>query len=317
VSLINQVLKDLEQRHASEMAASTDNLDGLAMAAPMISGNERRQTWLLPIIIFIVAAVTAVVVWWWQERGSTIRLIESEKATQTKVVTRIAAADKQASETEKHKAPAKVNVPDEANHQQKHVSQPPAKSVQVKAHKTRKRQPHPQVAKVKTEPHVNKQMLPMRRDQRAELAYQSAYDQIQSEHITRAEELLRQALAADPMHVRARELLAGLLIKQGRWVENASLMQQAVQLYPRNPLFVKLYARTLMQMGRDGQAIQLLHNHAPAVAQDPDYYALLAALYQRQQQHQAAVKILATDSGDQATKWNLVGGPGYLAGSTG
>jgi MSHA biogenesis protein MshN len=83
-------------------------------------------------------------------------------------------------------------------------------------------------------------------------------------------------------------LLAGVLIKQGRWIETADLMQQGVQVVPANAVFIKLYARTLMQLNRDPQAIKLLRDHAPPLAQDPDYYALLAALYQRQQDHLAA-----------------------------
>ena len=80
----------------------------------------------------------------------------------------------------------------------------------------------------------------------------------------------------------------GLLIKQGRWVETAELMQQGVQANPANRAFIELYARTLMQLNRDQQAITLLRTHAPAVATDPEYFALLAALYQRQQDHLAA-----------------------------
>ena len=103
-----------------------------------------------------------------------------------------------------------------------------------------------------------------------------------------AEQQLRRALVNEPSHVRARELLAGLMIKQGRWVETAEVMQAGVKVLPDNVVFIKRYARTLMQLTRDQQAIKLLRTHAPPIAQDPDYYALLAALYQRQQNHRAA-----------------------------
>jgi len=131
-------------------------------------------------------------------------------------------------------------------------------------------------------------MVPLRSDQRAELAYQSAYDLVQQHNVRRAEQQLRQALAFEPRHLRARELLAGVMIKQGRWVETAELLQQGVQLIPAHTIFIKLYARALMQLNRDQQAIALLREHAPAVASDPEHHALLAALYQRKQDHLAA-----------------------------
>lgn len=45
-----------------------------------------------------------------------------------------------------------------------------------------------------------------------------------------------------------------------------------------------------MQLQRDRQAIKLLQVHAPAVGQDPDDFALLAALYQRQQDYRDAAR---------------------------
>ena len=148
--------------------------------------------------------------------------------------------------------------------------------------------PHDLVAEQEPAGGMEKQMVPLRREQKAELAYQAGYDQLQLHNTHRAEQELRQALAIDASHMRARELLAGLLIRQGRWIETGDLMQQGVQVLPDNTVFTKLYARTLMQLNRDQQAIKVLRKHAPPIAQDPEYYALLAALYQRQQDHLAA-----------------------------
>lgn len=133
-----------------------------------------------------------------------------------------------------------------------------------------------------------KQRVPLRSEEKAEMAYQAAYAQVQQHNVREAEKELRRALTLEPRHVRARELLAGLLIKQGRWVETSELLQQGVQLVPAHAVFIKLYARSLMQLERDPQAIAVLREHAPPLAQDPDYHALLAALYQRSQNHPAA-----------------------------
>jgi MSHA biogenesis protein MshN len=134
-------------------------------------------------------------------------------------------------------------------------------------------------------------MVPLRSEEKAELAYQTGYDEIAQHNDRRAEQQFRQALALEPGHTRAREMLAGVLIKQGRWVETAELLQQGVQATPTHVVFIKLYARALMQLNRDQQAITLLREHAPPIAQDLEHHALLAALYQRQQNHLAAANI--------------------------
>ena len=58
-----------------------------------------------------------------------------------------------------------------------------------------------------------------------------------------------------------------------------------------NCVLLKLYARALLQLNRDQQAITLLREHAPPVAQDPEYHALLAALYQRAGRYDDAIAL--------------------------
>ncbi|MBI1423970.1 MAG: tetratricopeptide repeat protein [Gammaproteobacteria bacterium] len=286
MSLINQVLKDLEQRHANEMAEATHNLEGLALASPTIpAGTQRGKWWILWVVLLAGASVSAA--WWWQQTSARKNPAIAQTTNTTPVMqsAALAAATKPSPVPASEPAEPAVSVAEKTEHAAppKHVTA--AKSeVQHRAVKDVK------VAVTRTEKEggVEKQMLPLRREQRAEVAYQEGYDRLALHKVTQAEQSLRQALVIAPDHVRARELLAGLLIQQGRWVETAELMKQGVQLLPANLVFVKLYARTLMQLNRDQQAITLLQQHAPGIAQDPDYYALLAALYQRQQNHLAA-----------------------------
>lgn len=289
MSLINQVLKDLEQRHASEMAEATHNLDGLALASPMMQPPRARKTWFIASLFSLLAVAGAVALWWWQQQPSLSQTSVANTAT-TSLSTQ--AADSAAAPV----VTAKTNTVSVATG--KPVA---AKPVTAQAEKIQ-HQSSPDVVKVVSKTplaspaddeapinNIEKQMVPLRSDQKAELAYQAAYDQLQQHNARRAEQQLRQVLALEPRHTRARELLAGILIKQGRWIETAELLQQGVQVLPQHAVFIKLYARALMQLNRDQQAITLLREHAPPIAQDPEHYALLAALYQRQQDHSAAV----------------------------
>ena len=288
MSLINQVLKDLEQRHASEMAVATDNLDGLALAPPLVPSPAKQKVWWLAFLAALVIAAVAGAFWWWQQHQTQRQAVVVPPAKpmttqiQEKPVTAVPAATVQSPPAPHRVATVSPSKP--LTRQAHHTVRPPTVVTHPRVHK----QLHIEKIKQADAGAMEKQMVPLRKEQKAEIAYQAAYDQIQLHNTRRAEQQLRQALAMDPRHARARELLAGLLIKQGRWVETAELMQQGVQVLPANLVFLKLYARTLMQMNRDHQAIELLRSHAPTVAQDPDYFALLAALYQRQQNHLAA-----------------------------
>ena len=292
MSLINQVLKDLEQRHASEMADATNNLDGLALASPVIPKATTHKVWLLSLVgvLLIGAAVSA---WWWQRNQTQQGLQPAVAGVPTPTPVQTPTPAKVAMVT-----PVTPVQTQPADQQSMHASKPtvtrtkqsasPEHRSKVVHAKKMSKVPHELVAEQEPAGGMEKQMVPLRREQKAELAYQAGYDQLQLHNTRRAEQELRQALTIDASHVRARELLAGLLIRQGRWIETADLMQQGVQVLPDNTVFTKLYARTLMQLNRDQQAIKVLGKHAPPIAQDPDYYALLAALYQRQQDHLAA-----------------------------
>jgi len=136
----------------------------------------------------------------------------------------------------------------------------------------------------------NKNVIPLRSEQRAELSYQLAYDQLKVQNMRKAERSLRQSLAFEPGHIKSRELLSGVFIKQGRWIEASELLRNGIKLSPGHRTFSKLYARALMKLKQDKLAIEVLQKYAPGIKNDPDYYAILAALYQRQKNHASAVQ---------------------------
>jgi MSHA biogenesis protein MshN len=290
VSLINQVLKDLEQRHASEMADATHNLDGLALASPVRKKSTSHSS-LLFSVIGLVVVVSSLAVWWWQYRVSVPTGGQTDTISAPAVVQPLTSPVPMMTHTTSTPKPAAPVVAQSPRHPTPEpaaapalVSEKPPKVARVHSSKVT----HAPVEVKEQTQGMEKQRVPMSSEQKAELAYQEGYDQLSQHNVRRAEQVLQKALVIDPGHGRARELLAGIMIKQGRWIETADLMQQGVQISPGNMVFVKLYARTLMQLNRDKQAIKLMREHAPPLAQDPDFYALLAALYQRQQDHLAA-----------------------------
>lgn len=127
--------------------------------------------------------------------------------------------------------------------------------------------------------------------ERAEIAYAGASKLLQAGSAYKAEQELRNALALDARHIKARELLAGLLFRNGQLAEAGRLLEQGRVLHPTQTSFALLLARILMDQGREDEAIAVLESLRPSPRTHSDYYALLAALYQRTGKHSRAITV--------------------------
>ena len=283
MSLINQVLKDLEQRHAEQLVEATHSLDGLAFT-PQAANRPARRRWIVPGLLILIAVGAALAYWFWSQHVNTRSFadITSQPVVQPAPETMQA----QSSGIDENKSTA-VAAPVSAQHTETRVAAvKPVETAQVRAVQAAAK---PAAIPEENNTPLAKQMVPLRPEQKAELSYQSGYQYLQQHQHRRAEQDLREALRIEAGHNKARELLTGLLIKQGRWIEASEILQRGIQISPHHRAFVTLQARTLMQLERDRQAIALLRDYAPPMHDDPEHYALLAALYQRQADHVSAV----------------------------
>jgi len=73
MSLINQVLKDLEKRHANADAGA------LARAVRPLPDERSRRTLWIGLTIMVIAAVTVSGAWWWTKRADAFALFVSDK----------------------------------------------------------------------------------------------------------------------------------------------------------------------------------------------------------------------------------------------
>ena len=138
---------------------------------------------------------------------------------------------------------------------------------------------------------IEKQRRPLTEKQLAEQAFHKGYAALRKGQVQTGERFFRKALSSSPEHIRSREMLAGIYIKAGRYVEAAQLLKQGVAVNPDHSMFRKLYARVLLEQEGLDQAVAVLERSLPQISQDLDYYALLAALYQRQGRHENAVAL--------------------------
>jgi MSHA biogenesis protein MshN len=73
MSLINQVLKDLEKRHANVDAGA------LGRAVRPLPDERSRRTLCIGLTIMVIAAVTVSGAWWWTKRADAFALFASNK----------------------------------------------------------------------------------------------------------------------------------------------------------------------------------------------------------------------------------------------
>jgi MSHA biogenesis protein MshN len=329
VSLLNQVLQDLQDRQAPDANAAQATLRDVRI--PVRGTRAARRPWVLWTAIVILAGVSGNLLW---QRG--------QEVTATPVITHDAAAPTHSvppasPAADSHPAQQQVVSPSEATTA---TSQPthtiptataPVATVASVDH-TRATSPNVQptpaphmqtpapaslapqssatadtdaaaataaptvvtkntakaitssVNKPTAAPHnssVEKTARPLSAEQQAELAYQDALRLLQSGRPSAAEPRLRTALDSYPAHRGARTTLAGLLINAGRLPEATTVLAAGLALAPTYAPFAKLYARLRIDQGELRDARAVLERAAPPVQDDPEYHALLAALYQR------------------------------------
>lgn len=96
-----------------------------------------------------------------------------------------------------------------------------------------------------------------------------------------ARDRLADALDLAPDQVASRRALAGLMIKAGELDAAAAVLDEGLHRAPQDPTLIALRARIEVMQGHNRTARTLLESHPPAMSDDPSYYALLAAVYQR------------------------------------
>jgi len=276
MSLINQMLKDLEKRRSRDLETSESLSHNITWeTAP----NQKTFNWLTFSIILTLFALLAVIAYLLWER--TIKN-EAQVVAET---TRVATVKK-----------IKVNK-----------AQVPAKKIKAKIEKQVKKETvlannyddavdvdeviNIQQVDNSKPTKLKKKHRPLNSKQLAEIAYQKGYQFLQQGRMRQGQEYLREALSLYIPHIKAREMLAGIYIKSGRFINAAELLSEGVKVVPEYSLFAKLYARVLLEQNNPGLAIKILENGSAAIGVEPDYHALLAATYQRVKNHKKAVEI--------------------------
>ena len=277
MSLINQMLKDLEKRRSRDLETSPSLNENITWES---GPNKKSFNWLSFLIVctlFLLLVVIGYLIWDRTLQKTTM----SEVAKKTEIV------QSQNKFTPENKL--KI-IPVKKQPIRKKIKTVIAESNLQKSIDTTD---SVDVDEIDDAPEIKLRKIhrPLNSKQLAEIAYKKGFEFLQQGRMHQGKESLRKALSLYLPHIKAREMLAGLFIKSGRLINAAELLSEGVKLVPEYSLFAQLYARVLLEQKNPQLALKILEQGTARINIDPDYFALLAATYQRVKNHEKAVAI--------------------------
>lgn len=96
----------------------------------------------------------------------------------------------------------------------------------------------------------------------------------------RAIELLSGYLTENPESIEVRENLAAIYLSHREFALGQELLDEGLLLVPYNLRLTTMKARFLVEQGKYQPALTLLKDYHPDINQAPDFYALVAAIYE-------------------------------------
>lgn len=298
MSLVNQMLKDLEARRAQ--LPQGDSLRGLHAAPATI---PRAGRW--PLLLLLAGAGGGAFGWWLSQPGDPALSLPIPMAMAESDARDAAAAVPAAPASDTHAAAAApaTDMPTPTDIPAADI--PPAAAITLAALETpaQAAPPRPALEPTPAEPTpvikpaprrppatalartedtgerpgvMHKTARPLDPQQRAARHYTEALQSLRGGATADAETALRAALEIQPGHGESAQTLATLLVQQGRHGEAEAVLDQALKIDAQQPALRALQARLLAESGRDTEAVALLQGTT-----DPEALALLGALQQR------------------------------------
>lgn len=302
MSLINDMLRDLEARRATEQRVPAGLLHATGHAAPARSP-RRLLLIALTLTLLLLAAAVAWLAW---QRYSTpapavavapaIAPVPALPPTSTPAPDPV--ADGSAPAVTETPAPAAVEPPPMAAPAPEvapvasvaAATPPPEAAPPVVIRPAAEPVPRPAARPASAPVAVEKTVRPPTPQLQAETEYQRGVNALRGGNQAAAETALRTALRLDGEHLLARETLAAVLLGAGRLIEADEVLEQGRRQFARNPTLALLLARLRVEQGQTGAAVTILEQTLHAATARADYLAFLAALYQRELRYEESIE---------------------------
>ncbi len=128
----------------------------------------------------------------------------------------------------------------------------------------------------------------------AEAAYRQGMQAVRRGEAQAALPALRKAIEFDPAMSQARQALLSVLVSQRQWPEAQQVARQGLELDARQTGWAVILARLQFEQGDAAAAVTTLENYAVHAGADADYQSLFAYLLQEQQRPAEAAQRFQT-----------------------
>lgn len=290
MSLINEMLRDLEARGGREPDASV-------RSAPK-SRTPRRSVWPLFAIGALALALGIAAVMLRQTTPQEVATVAAPLKTMESERTAVNDVDIPAPEA--IVPPPLETPPVTEQRKQAGSEQPPVAAVEETTASEPVTQPTPIIASAKpaekktseSESVVVRRHEPTREDIAAR-AGRDGFAALRNGDWATAARLLEELVAFEPANDDAREGLVVALTRQGRIAEADGALIDGVAVGAMPARFAKLRARLQAGRGELEAALTSLSIAVPAISADPEYHALKAALAQQAERYDVAANTYA------------------------
>ena len=310
MSLINKMLQDLEQR--SDASSRSQPLVGDVRAVASAGASRPRVGVLIALLVLGGIALAAA---WITLRPSAPKPALASIAARPAVAAMVAAASAPVAVAS---APPTQAKPKPAIEAPAIAAATPASANPVLAQAVIKKPSQPAADDAASDPvssvrapeaappaKSSKRFTPQ---QQADNLYLQAFAQLQQGRSVEARQNLQQVLGLNADHVKARQLLASLLIEANALDDAAALLREGLKRSPSETAFSMALARLQLESGEADKALETLAQGAQTAGDEPQYHGFYAVLLQRAKRHDEAVQhyLLALRSDPAMPNW-LVG----------
>lgn len=310
MSVINQMLVDLERRRAS--GEERNRIPDHVRALPGESFSRQRPQVLVAAVLVTAAAMAGA--WWWLMSGratsaptvrpeavsaaSTHQSAPAPAPLSPEAVENIAqrmsfelANFSESAAADRRVTPA--SPPREPVPAVRSRAAAPQATVHAAAPSSAPAKSPPQAATTAANPpraDIDKKVRELTPRQHAEGEYAKGAAALHEDRNADARAAFEAALQADASYHAARQALVGLLLNARRQNEASQVLQEGLAISPAQPGFAMALARLQVERGDLNAGVQTLARGLEFAANNADYIAFYAGLLQRQQKHAEAIE---------------------------
>jgi MSHA biogenesis protein MshN len=146
------------------------------------------------------------------------------------------------------------------------------------------------VAATAAKPEIQKEVRQLSPRDLAENEYRKAITLMHQKRLAESQEGFQAALNLYPGHLGARQALVGLMLESRKPDEAERVLQEGLAIAPAQPGFAMTLARLQVERGDPALAVATLKKGLEHAQGSADYVAFLGALLQRQGRHEEAIE---------------------------